>query len=760
MYFLNIYIENSDEHEAQFDECFQDDNTTANSADSTCKPPPPKKRKLPKAFAVSGEKKTRRGGKMMYFGIKGAILGDSPGLLSQHGHLLQYLIIYKSNKTLLPNDIRKKVPYYINVLLFQVISKRYYLLFQLDKLDIEKEIEEAKAQLRSEVITMMEQEGEEMDPDNLPEFLIDINIDGVQLFKNSEQAELIPILAIIHSVRKAGKETIFKSSTPILLGYYHGQGKPNVKKFLAPLLADLESLHKHNPNAPKDRQFTVKLRCIRTDAPMRAYLKRIKHHSGFWACERCIQKGEQCIVKLMTKNLQVVEKSKKRTEEEDDYAAESDGEIEKDPKKKKKKVLIEKKIIQLRDLNAAPRTDANFYNYFPKFKGDDEHVKATDVSPFKQINFPMVTGFSLDSMHTMLGTVKRALEGIVFFKHEGKLPTEKLKVLDRRLDIFKLCKPLEFDRYVRNLTTSVSSYKDHEIRQFLYYLLYPVFNGILSKEKLDTLLLLQQSMLLMGSYNPKPVQKEDNNEARRLLKSYVKALIEFGYPIRYLTHLIIHLPEDVENHQTGIELLSAFVFENVQRIFRYILSCGSKPCEQIRNRLMERQKYVLPTAADGLIVSTGKEFEKLAELQRKKEAGSQLFLLEFIDRGEKFPKILRFANFTITTEFPNNICLLKNGKVFACTNVERDFRTDSLIIYGNYFSKCDRVYSTPFSSLKYHIQIVSKLSADFTELNINNIRGKMYLLPLAPDKEELSELPTLCDQSVKWYASPLFHTLY
>ena len=81
----------------------------------------------------------------------------------------------------------------------------------------------------------------------------------------------------------------------------------------------------------------------------------------------------------------------------------------------------------------------------------------------------MVTGFSLDSMHTMLGTVKRALEGIVFFKHEGKLPTEKLKVLDMRFDIFKLCKPMEFDRYVWNLTTTVSSYKDHEIRKCLYF---------------------------------------------------------------------------------------------------------------------------------------------------------------------------------------------------------------------------------------------------------------------------------------------------
>jgi len=59
-----------------------------------------------------------------------------------------------------------------------------------------------------------------------PHFEIDINIDGVQLFNNSEQAELIPILAVVHSVKKSahGKERkhIFKSSVPILIGYYHG----------------------------------------------------------------------------------------------------------------------------------------------------------------------------------------------------------------------------------------------------------------------------------------------------------------------------------------------------------------------------------------------------------------------------------------------------------------------------------------------------------------------------------------------------------
>ena len=43
------------------------------------------------------------------------------------------------------------------------------------------------------------------DPDSEIEFVIDVN--RVQLFKNFEQAELIPILAVIHAIRKGDKET-------------------------------------------------------------------------------------------------------------------------------------------------------------------------------------------------------------------------------------------------------------------------------------------------------------------------------------------------------------------------------------------------------------------------------------------------------------------------------------------------------------------------------------------------------------------------
>ena len=122
---------------------------------------------------------------------------------------------------------------------------------------------------------------------NIPHFEMDVNIDGVELFNNSEQAELIPILAVVHSIKKSAhckeKKQILKSSIPVLLGYYHGQGKPEIKKFLAPLLQDLKRLHPDTPNEREKAslEFTVTLRCIRTDAPMRAYMKRVKSHSGY-----------------------------------------------------------------------------------------------------------------------------------------------------------------------------------------------------------------------------------------------------------------------------------------------------------------------------------------------------------------------------------------------------------------------------------------------------------------------------------------------
>lgn len=475
---------------------------------------------------------------------------------------------------------------------------------------------------------------------------------------------------------------------------------------------------------------------------MRAYLKRVKSHSGYWSCERCIQRRVQWPLRPTASEEQA---SKRRANE---------------ATKSKKKI---KKIIQLRETNPPPRVDEDFYTYCKSDIVEDEHIiNFNDLSPFSEIDFKMVSGFIIDSMHTVYGAFSRRLKGISSVKHEGKLKVELLAAVNARLELFAKCKPLEFDRTVRQLTKSVNNYKDAELRQFLYYLLFPVFHKILEKKQLENLMLLPQSMLLLGSYNPEPVPAEKSGEARRLLKLYVEQMKEFEFPIRFLTHNVIHVPEDVINHQTGVETLDAFVYENVQRVFRDILGSGNKPVEQIRNRLTERNKYLLPTSADGLILSHAEDFYAQAELMEQKEAGPKHILLEFVDKGERFPKKLRFAKFTLSTVFPDNICLLNNGKVFVCKEISKNPRNNNLTVSGFRFQSTTTAFQQPYPSTDYHIQIVSKLEEYLHDISIQQIKEKVYALPMSISGEELisDEIPDTSCKNTKWYVSPLFHTLY
>ena len=149
--------------------------------------------------------------------------------------------------------------------------------------------------------------GEDPLPDTINDgklvhFLIDINIDGVQLFHNSEQAGIIPILAVIYSGNHSADSTedpvVIQLRHPFVIGFYIGKSKPDLTKFLEPLFAELNRLCPNNvdPEATKGREFTASLRCVIADSPMRAYLKKSKGHSGYRSWERCIQKGISSLV--------------------------------------------------------------------------------------------------------------------------------------------------------------------------------------------------------------------------------------------------------------------------------------------------------------------------------------------------------------------------------------------------------------------------------------------------------------------------------
>lgn len=244
------------------------------------------------------------------------------------------------------------------------------------------------------------------------------------------------------------------------------------------------------------------------------------------------------------------------------------------------------KQVQMLDVDAPLRRDDEYLTYCVGDESSDGHIPdPTDESPFLQINFPMVTGFVIDPMHTFFaGALSRRLVGIAKHRYEGQVNLNQRTDIEARLKIFRTCKPYEFDRYVRSLLNCGEKYKFHELRQLLYYLLFPTFDDVLTSPHLVNILRLQYAMLLLGAFNTSRVPESNIQTATNELKCYVKELISFKFPVRITTHEMIHMPDDVRKHECGVECISAFKFESFMRVFKDLAHSGNLVAEQLRNR--------------------------------------------------------------------------------------------------------------------------------------------------------------------------------
>ena len=81
---------------------------------------------------------------------------------------------------------------------------------------------------------------------------------------------------------------------------------------------------------------------------------------------------------------------------------------------------------------------------------------------------------------------------------------------------------------------------------------------------------------------------------------------------------------------------------------------------------------------------------------------------------------------------------------------------------GFRFQSTTTAFQQPYPSTDYHIQIVSKLEEYLHDISIQQIKGKMYALPMSISGEELisDEIHDTSCKNTKWYVSPLFHALY
>ena len=77
----------------------------------------------------------------------------------------------------------------------------------------------------------------------------------------------------------------FRDFSPLLVALYCGQSKPNnVEEYLSDVILELQQLQQEGI-VHSGTTHQVSVRAFICDAPARAFLKCIKNHSGYNACE-------------------------------------------------------------------------------------------------------------------------------------------------------------------------------------------------------------------------------------------------------------------------------------------------------------------------------------------------------------------------------------------------------------------------------------------------------------------------------------------
>jgi hypothetical protein len=358
-----------------------------------------------------------------------------------------------------------------------------------------------------------------------------VNMDGVPLFK-STNGQFWPLLCQVGRFN------------PFIVALYYGVKKPdNISEYLEEFLEEYEQLSQQGLNYHGNR-FNISLRCWVCDAPARCLLKKIKGHTGYYACERCKAKG----------------------------------------------IYIQRKVTYPHHLVYEPRTDEGFaamaYHNAPD---GDTHQKG-EPCPLVDAQLNCVSEVVIDTMHNIyLGTWKRMLQ---FLKAGSRavcrLSMNQLVQINDKLLRIRL--PREFSREPRTVF-DLDRWKATELRSSLLYTGYIFFKGIVSDDMYQLYLKLAVAMNILHT---------DNDVRRNLLLNFARELIlEFirdsrqllgeGF-IVYNVHCMSHVPDDVQRFESSVNQINAFPFENHLQTIKKMVKGPCNPLAQVCARLGERAR--------------------------------------------------------------------------------------------------------------------------------------------------------------------------
>lgn len=430
-----------------------------------------------------------------------------------------------------------------------------------------------------------------------------------------------------------------------VIGIYYGDIKSDdSNKFLEQFVNEAVNLI-NNGILYNEKHYKVRIHGIICDAPAKSYILKVKNHTGYDSCTKCLVHGEYINDTIC-------------------FSAEIDA------------------LILRNDMD------------FRRFAYQDGYQKGQTI--LRQIpHFGLVSKVPLDYMHLVcLGVMRKLLMLWLTGPLQIRLPSRTVTIISNHLELFRKNVPTDFARKPRVLNY-IKLWKATEFRQFLLYISPVILKDILRKDVYFNFLTLHVAITIL--VNPNVLRTPHYIiYANELLKYFVKSY-ENIYGKKYVSfniHNLLHLTDDVKQFGS-LDTFSAFPFGNYISSLKNLIRKGEKPLQQICRRL-EEYNY---------ITSYMLKHEYHKQFTKKHRDGPITNEHDYKNDYKQY-KVLRNGNLYINCDSENNDCvILKDGSIIAVSNFATTEKESYVI--GQQLDVVRNLHELPCTSELIGIKVVT-----------------------------------------------------
>lgn len=303
-----------------------------------------------------------------------------------------------------------------------------------------------------------------------------------------------------------------------------------------------------------------------------------------------------------------------------------------------------------------------------------------------------------------------------------KLSKDQLRQASLRLMNLGPMIPREFQRTTRSLGET-SKWKATEFRFFALYAGPAVMKNLMNKEMYNHFLLFHVSCRILCC--SKFCIKYSKYARLYLQKFVLLSQHIYGNKSQIMNmHCLTHLVDDVDKTGRALNELSAFDFENFLKDLKGSIKSGYDPLKQACRFYLEELLFeVKPTESPKLF-----EVEKIREMKN----------------GIVEVKSVKYKNFTLSTEEPNNIVLLQDKEIVKILSMQMLPGSESIELKCEILEKSEvPAYEYPFNSQLldiFKLKNLSQISTNNKVVPISKIDNKMVCLPIFEFEDEEKEI--------------------